>query len=1114
MKKKLIRDALLYGITSKTWKIMRLSAFFMFLFLSQVWAGTGYSQQTKLSLKMNDARIIEVLDNIEENSEFYFLFNQKLVDVDRKVDVDIQQKTISEILDQLFEGTNVNYLVKDRQIILTTEKTESESVQKKESVKGKVIDENGDSLPGVTVLIKGTTNGTVTNFDGEYTLTNVTEGTTLQFSFVGMKSQEIVVSNQTVIDITLVADAIGIEEVVAVGYGTQRKRDVSGAISSIKTEDVKAGNITNAAELIKGRASGVLVRQNSSEPGGGISIRIRGTSSVSSNNEPLYVIDGFPTDLGNQINPADVESIEILKDAAATAIYGARGANGVVLITTKHGKKGVFNVDYTYNHSIKNLYNPYDLKNAQDIMQFNIQQAKENGTYETNPPYTEDQLKFTGNGTDWIKLATRAAATKNHQLSIAGGEEKLRMAINSGFLEDEGILENTSYDRFTSRINLDYKLNDWVDFGSNIYMARSNRNYQNMGTRSTVDNIMYNLLLMSPMSLPEGSDVFGNPGRVPQVLKQLYEPKIEDIANNFYSSIFGEVDVLKCLTARVQYTYSNNNSKEQQYYPKTTNTGKSVDGLAIINNHKSDKHQFDALLTFQKKFDEIHHVKVLAGTTYSEYIGESNGINGSGFSSDEFSFNNIGAAQKINNVYSNKWKTSKNSFFLRAEYLLNDKYVINASLRADGASNFGEGNKWGYFPAVSAAWQIGEEDWMEFTRPLFSSIKLRASYGITGNDGIGTYLSMAKFGTGNSYLGGSGVQKGMYMVNPANKDLKWEQTAQLNVGVDFSLLKSRIQVNFDYYNKTTTDLLNPIAISTTTSGFATMMGNNGEIENKGFELFIKTNNISHQDFSWSTSLNLSRNKNEVVKLNNGEARYSGMSPQGWYNIEEYSILKEGFPLSTIYGYQFDGIIQTGEEHPTQPKSVPGDPKFVDTNKDGIISAADRTVIGDGNPDLVIGLGNDFNYRNFDFSFFFDANVGHELFNVTKMVLEDANRTQNTIDRWTLKHPSNSIPRNGYQKNHGVQYGNYVNSRFVEDASFFRLSNVELGYRLPLQKIGMNKYIKNLRLAVGAQNLFTLTQYSGFNPEVSTNGDSAVAQGLDYSSYPAYKIFHASVKLTF
>ena len=1038
------------------------------------------------------------------------------VDLSKRISVQVKDATIQATLETLDKNA-IQYEIIGNQIVLKSKRSntlnQKNLFSKKKIIKGTILDEYNTPLIGANVIEVGTTNGTVTDIDGNYSL-EINEDANILISYIGYLEQKLKYNGKGLLNIILKEDKQALDELVVIGYGVTRKRDLSGAITSLKTDDIKAGLVTSTAQLLKGRAAGVLVKQNTSEPGGGISIRIRGASSISSNNEPLYVIDGFQTDLGNQVNPGDIQSIEILKDAAATAIYGARGANGVVLITTKKGKKGVFNVNYSYDIANKEIVNPWDLMNAQDVIGYNMKVWEENGS-SGNPPYTEDQLKYKGEGTDWLEATTRAAMTQNHQLLISGGGDKTTMSISASYLDDLGVLQNTNFDRFTGRMNLGYKLNDKVRFGSNMYIARSNKNFVNMGTNSANNNTIYSIFLMSPLVTETGADVFGKPGKKPGIFSELNDVDFENVANNMYVTLFGEADILKSLTARVQYTYSNNNSKNQQYYPKSTNIGLANNGLASIKSYKDDAQQIDALLTWHKTFADKHNIKLLAGTTYSKNTSESIGMQGFGFSTDEFSFNNIGAAQTIQSISSSKGERVRTSFFSRAEYILNQKYVLNLSVRADGASNFGEGNKWGYFPSGSAAWQLGDESFMEFIKPLFSSLKLRASYGFTGNDGIGSYLSQRKFATTDVYLGGGSIVKGMYPANPENKNLKWETTSQVNLGVDFTLLDSRIEVNFDYYEKITKDLLNPISVSTSTGGFKTMMGNNGKIQNKGFELFIKSNNISNINFDWSTTLNLSRNKNMVLALNEGEDRFESISPHGWYNREEYVVLREGSSLSSLYGYVFDGIIQTGETYSAQPTSVPGDPKFKDLDGDGTITINDREIIGDGSPDITLGLGNSFRLHDFDFSFFFDGSIGNNLLNLSRVVMEDNNRLLDSMDRWTQTNPSNEVPRNGYQKNSGVKYGSYINSRFVEDASFLRLQNIELGYSLPLNKWGnMSKYIKNMRVVVGAQNLFTITKYTGFNPEVSTNGGSAVSQGLDFSSYPAYKTFNFGAKIIF
>lgn len=1117
MKKIKMRDSLF--ALRNAFRVMKVTALLLTFIATGLTAST-YAQNFKISLDRQNCSVAEILKEIESKSDFTFFFNDNSVNVNVMTEIHVKNATIGEVLDRLFRNTGYSYRIENRQVIIKSKANEvrtvaiSPSAPRNVPVTGVVQDEAGIPVIGANVVVKGRTQlGTVTDIDGRFTL-EAPQDAVLQVSYIGYRPTEVTAKSTGRMVITLFEDTRKLDEVVVVGYGVTKKRDLAGAITSLKTDDIKAGVVTNTAQFLKGRAAGVQVRQNSGEPGGGITIRIRGTSSISSSNDPLYVIDGFQTEIGNQVNPEDIESIEILKDAAATAIYGARGANGVVIITTRKGSKNHFEVNYSYNASVKKLRNPWDLMDAQDFMGYNMRVWEENGS-SGNAPYTAEQLKYTGKGVDWIDATTRTAMTQTHQFSIIGGGDKLSMAISGSYLDDLGVLVNTNFNRFSSRVNLEYKLSDRVRFGSNIYMARSKKNYLNMGTNTTTDNVIYNIFMMSPLTTPSGYDVFGEQGKKPGILNELYDIKFDDVTNNVYSTIYGEADILKSLTARVQYTYSNTNRKSQKYYPKTTNTGKSNDGLATVQNWKTDQQQMDALLTWHQAFAEKHDVKILAGTTWTKQIAVNDGMEAHGFSTDEFTFNSMGAASTIDWISSRREDHTTLSFFGRAEYVLNGKYILNASIRADGASNFGPGNKWGYFPSGSVAWQLGDESFMGFIKPLFYDLKLRASYGVTGNDGIGNYLSQRKFAMTDVFLGGSAIVKGMYPSNPGNEALKWESTSQLDLGLDFSLLDKRIEFNFDWYLKKTKDLLNPVSVSTSTGGFTTMMGNNGKIQNKGFELFIRSNNITNQHFSWSTTLNISRNRNKVLELNKGEARYEQVSPQGWYNWEEYTILKEGYAMSSLYGYVFDGIIQEGETYAPQPTAVPGDPKFKDLDGNGAIDEKDRKVIGDGNPDVILGLGNNFRFRDFDFSFFFDASIGNDLLNLSRVVLEDSNRLKESAGRWTQNNPSNTIPRNSWKKDAGVKYGSYINSRFVENASYLRLQNLEVGYSLPLKKWGDTyKYVKNLRVFVGAQNLFTVTKYKGFDPEVSVNNDSAVAQGLDFSSYPSYRMFNFGAKITF
>lgn len=980
-----------------------------------------------------------------------------------------------------------------------------------------VVTDAGDGQPviGATVLLGGTTKAVLTDIDGRYTIT-AKEGQAIEIKFVGYYTETFLANAKSPeMNVQLRPEAVNAQDVVVVGYGTQRKRDISGAITSIKTDDIKAGMVTSTAQLLQGRAAGVQVRTNSNEPGGGITIRVRGASSISSSNDPLYVIDGFQTDLGNSINPADIESMEVLKDAAATAIYGARGANGVIIITTKQGKSGHFSVDYTFNATLKQVYNPWEMMDAQDIMGLAMRQWEEGGS-SGNPPYTAGQLSYKGAGTDWIKEATRTSFTQQHQLNVTGGSEKLQMNISAGYTEDKGVMLNTDFDRFSTRLNLNYQLSKRVRFGATSYIARSNRNFQPMGTSNTLDNVMWTIFNGNPLTAPQGElNYFGETQQKPQLLNMMQDVSHENQETNVYTSVYAEADILKTLTARVQYNYGFNDYKNRDYYPQSTNIGLAAGGLGRIYNETAFNQQIDALLTYSETYNKIHSFKVMGGMTYIHHLANSDRMEAQGFSTDEFKFNNMGAAEKINSISSNQNQRTALSFFARAEYVLMDKYGINASFRADGSSNFGKGNKWGYFPSVSAFWHIGDESWMEGAKPVLSSLKLRASYGITGNDGIGSYLSLRKYGTTQAYLGGDGVVKGLYPSTPANPELKWESTAQFNVGVDFTMVNRRIEVNFDFYNKLTSDLLNRMTVSNSTGGFSSMMVNHGKVQNQGWELFIKSYNIVKPRFTWSTTLNLSQNKNKVIEYNYGKATYLSTSPQGDYDWTEYSVLREGLPMSSLYGYVFEGILQTGENHPSQPKSVPGDPKFKDVDGNGTVGPEDRTILGNGTPDIILGFGNTFTFYNFDITLFLDGAFGHEMLNLSRIALEDRGRLRSSMDRWTQKNPSNSVPRKGFNKFSDLLYGNFVNSHFVEDASYLRIQNIEIGYSIPFKNWeNAYKVIKNLRVYFGVQNLHTFTKYTGFTPDVSVNGDNAIAQGLDFSSYPAFTMFNFGAKITF
>lgn len=1010
------------------------------------------------------------------------------------------------------------------------------------NVTGTVNDaESGEPLTGVSVRVKETGKGTVTDINGKYVVSVVTNQT-LEFSFLGMVPQQIVVkrSTPTVIDINMHPDQTSLEDVVVVGYGVTKKRDLAGSITSLKPGNVEAGVISDMSQFLKGRAAGVQVRQNSLEPGGSVSIRVRGASSVSAENEPLYVVDGFQTDNMTQINVDDIESIEILKDASTTAIYGARGANGVILITTKKGKTGQFNIEYSNSSAAKLMYNPWDLLDAGETI------ALERRLYEQDPTatssvWTAEQAQYKGKGTDWIKETTRNTITNIHQLSISGGSDRLTAFVSVNYLTEPGILYNTDYNRFGGRTNIDFKISDKIRTGTNIAFSQSRKKYLDMGTISSDKNIMYRIFNLEPWKNTEGYDVFGVKARRPGVFDEMNGANLNRTFTTLYATVFADVSLLPSLIFTGRYTYAYDHLKTQKYYDRSTSIGQSYRGQAFIGHEENAKHQIEGVATWHPNLGVNHDFKFLVGASYIHQKGWGDEIQAYGFASDVFLFKNIGAAEHLDWIGSGESVLKKASFFGRVEYVFDGKYIFNASMRSDGASVFGADYRWGIFPAGSFAWHIGDEPFMAFTKPLFSKIKLRTSYGISGNDGIRFGLSRYQYSVRDVHIGGNEAQKGMYPSNPYNPRLRWETTRQWNIGTDIMLLDGRIETSIDYYIKRTKDLLSPDAIHpsggfpnyTNPDGrrfeYTAMMLNDGVIDNRGFELFVKSTNIRAKDFMWTSMFNLSINHSKVVRLNNGQARFQYIRPHGSYEEKEYIILKEREPLSAIYGYVFDGIIQKGETYQPQPNSVAGDPKFKDLNGDGIIDDKDRKVLGTGVPSTILGLQNTVTYRNFDLSMFWEASLGAKMLNLTRIYLEDNNRLHDSKDRWTqggrtltdvngttyvtTGNASNAIPRKGYQRKAEIQYGSYINSRFVENANYLKLRNIELGYTFKGSLFKLN-FIKSFRIFIGAQNLVTITGYKGFDPDISTNGSSAIAQGLDLNSYPVYRTFNFGAKVTF
>ena len=1109
-------------------RVMKLTAILLTAAALQVNAG-GFAQ--KLTLDLHDVRLEKVFKEIRKQTGYAFFYEKGILQKADRISLQVKDAGIEEALNKCFSGQQLDYSIVDKTIVIKekpapviTEKTEVEQPVAPAEIKGIVKGEKGAPLAGVSVIVKGTQKGTSTNIDGSFSI-DAKAGDVLEFSIVGYKNTSITVGDKTSINIQMEVEVVAGNEVVVIGYGTQKKSDLTGSVTSLKAGDLTlGGTVSNAAQALQGRAAGVLVTQNSKAPGGSISVRIRGSNSISSTNEPLYVVDGFPTSNGADINPNDIASMEILKDASATAIYGARAANGVIIITTKRGKSGKGQISYNGYAGVQNVVNPFHMLNGKQYMLLanDLYQEIDGQQGQQYAVYTQSQLASTVN-TDWVKEATRAGVIQSHNIDYQGGNEKTKILTSLGYFKQKGILENTDYRRFSARVNVDQNINDYIKAGASVYGQRSNSNIQDYGGNILQTNVLLGILTYDPTVPVYNADgTFGRPpgGKGDNPLANLLGRQNELTKDRLNGNAYVEVKPFKELIGRVNAGVEIAHNFTGRYLPRSTYQGGIDNGVASTIDANSTHQLLDATLNYSKTLHHDHSISVLGGYAYEKTVADSRSIGVKGFSTDLFSFNNLGAASTITGVSSAKSENILISFFGRLNYSYLDKYLLTFTLRRDGSSRFGADYRWGSFPSGAFAWRLDREDFIQ-NLGLFSNLKLRLGYGKTGNDQIGNYAALALMSNTHVSFDGSGNDAGTHLnqSTPENPALKWETTSQYNAGLDMGFFRSRVQVTLDAYYKKTSDLLIRKSLPLY-SGFSSGLSNVGSIENKGVELEVISRNLVSA-FRWETRLNIAVNRNKVLDLGDGgDIALTSAKPMGTVSEEQFAVIREGEPLGSLYGYVYAGVIQQGENYAPQPSSVPGDPKFMDISgpdgkPDNKIDNYDRTIIGSANPKFIYGVTNTFNYRNFDLSVFFHGSVGNKLLNMTRMNLE-WNRTTESLNRWTPDHTNTDIPRNGFYYS---KYGGYINSHFIEDASFLRMKNITLGYTIPSN----SKIIQSLRIYGSVENLFTITKYTGWDPEVdtkgyesnSTGGQTANAgAGMDFNSYPGMRSVTFGINLNF
>jgi TonB-linked SusC/RagA family outer membrane protein len=1133
---------------------MRLSVFFLLLFVAQTFATNSYSQQTRLTFKLQGAKIIDVLNKIENESEFYFLFNQKLIDVDRMVSIDVKNESVDKILTQLFQNTNVTYMVKDRQIVLTTFNNQTETDQgQQKTVSGKVTDSSGGPLPGVSVIIKGTTTGTITDTNGNYTISNVPANAVLQFSFVGMTGQEIPIGNRTTINVTLAEQTIGLDEVVAIGYGTSKKSDLTGSVTNVSADRLLDKPAFNVAQAIAGKVAGVKIIERTGAPGSNPMIRVRGTNSINSNNDPLFVVDGV-VGVANALtilNPNDIQSMDVLKDASATAIYGARGSNGVIIITTKRGISGKTQVEYNAYVTEGVMQRHMNPMNAEEFL-YVTKQAYMNVTkYATIPnwstcydasilppgqgslTYSEMPWLFektTQGGypvpllgrdgsyykprfeTNWEKEAFRPSTSTNHELSIRTGTDKAKFGTFLGYSNDQGLLLNSYFTRFNGKLTGDITVNNWLEVSSEINVIKSKERTNDVSffsggmARSVVES--YPIL---PVKFPDDAAIYGIHagqyadnqdfpiGEVDCQSPVHISNGVETYTDRsqYTGYVTFNFTITKDLTFKTNFAVDANFSKYNRYADRKVS--RSAQGSANINVSHTFYWQNENYFNYNKTFGD-HTIAGMAGLSWSRYKWENLNTWNDHFFDDFYGWHNIGIGTAARPAPSSSdGENSLNSYFARANYSYKNKYLMTLTGRVDGSSKFGANSKYGFFPSGSVAWRISEEDFAKSIAAL-SNAKLRFSVGQTGNQEIGSYVTQTFIGSGNVALG-NGVSPGLWPSSVGNPDLKWEKTTQYDGGIDIGILSSRINMSVDYYHKLTTDMLLDVPLpQSTTTGSVKM--NYGTIQNNGIEVTLNTHNIKSSDFNWYTDFNFSRNRNKIVKL----------GPTGADILRNYwvgganTILREGLPVAEFFGLTRLGTYSTQEASlAARYGFVPGDVKYLDRNNDGRISfVEDGSPLGSAFPKWDMDITNNLTYKNFDFSIDIRVSYGAKKENRTNHSGEDrqamANGKNSILNSWRPDY-QNTDQAQVRPGNGGAYYQTYPDTHWIEDASFIRGDGMTFGYTFSkniLSRIGISK----LRAYVNAQNFFVITKYTGYDPEGSDSDNmDSITPGMDFFMYP-------------
>ncbi|MFA5971413.1 MAG: TonB-dependent receptor [Lentimicrobiaceae bacterium] len=1025
-------------------------------------------------------------------------------------------------------------------------------------IKGTVTSkEDGSGIPGASVVVVGTTVGAITDVAGNFSFTAPANATKLKVTFLGMKAVEVEIGSTTQFNIVLESDATALDEVVVIGYGTQKKRDLTGAITSVKSADILVSSNPDIGHALIGKAAGLMVRENSAQPGGGLDIFIRGEGSRIASNAPLFVVDGFPiTDLQqpqsgnrydggtqsilNTFNPNDIASIEVLKDASATSIYGARAAHGVVLITTKRGLEGKPVIQYSTSYAIQKYNNSFDVLPLNEWMQVRNEAAWEQWIWsnnvmpwgtrtlaeaQANPVagdfyklYTQNAINNVGRGTDWLALTTRDGAIQQHNISVSGGNSSTRYMISGNYFDQQGVIKNSGFQRYTIRGNLDQDLSKYVKLGVNFSFSRINNENSSLGGDQWENSGIIRASIQQGPHIP-AIDEFGNYPLNPQLSQQPNPYSLLTITDNgrierTMVNSFLDITPVKGLVVRLKAGIDRGLTNRWTYLPTTTLAGELEHGKASISETDQNEYLVEATANYSKEIGEGHSFNILGGVSEEKFVNQSNSSGNTGFITDAFLWNNLASGSGTKTVQSSGSENLMASYFGRMNYIYKEKYYATFTIRTDGASVFGANNKWATFPSLALGWNIANESFFGSLKNTVSQLKLRLSYGQTGNSSIGSN-AFATYGAYLAYLSGDDVKNiGVSLNQLASPDLKWETTTEANLGIDYSMFKDRVSGSLELYSRVISDLLDFKQINTY-NDINMVAYNIGETQSRGFELTVVTRNVVKNDFQWKTTFSFSKFKDTWKKR-----------PDDWKPSVYES---DNDPLRPIFSRVSDGIMQIGEVVPTQPELKPGMIKIKDINgfkrdengnpvvdengrflrtgaPDGMIDEADTKLIGTTDPSLLAGLSNTLTYKNLSLDFFFNGMFGRQLadpnytaygVSAEGIYTYGYNGLRTVKDRWTPDNPSTTHPSSYYG------WSPYTSGDFfLQKAWFIRLQNISLGYKLPQKWVG--RVFQNAQIHFDAQNLFLITPYTGVDPET----DSYTA------AYPNVKTYTLGLNITF